>query len=694
MPSGQGLVDRAVRHLSEKYDFVLVPKDDPDWKGPWDCAEFISWLVYQEAGVLYGCKDNRSDPHTADAYTGYWRRDATSLPISVPAKQAAATPGGVLLRFPPAPGTMGHIALSDGKGGTIEAMGKAYGVRRGRVDGRKWDAGVLIPEIQYGDAAAPRDFTPPGPLYYPEAPGMHEAVVRRIQAALRAKGFDPGKIDGDYGPDTARAVSAFQTSVGIVADGEVGKDTAARLGISLDPAVAAVSAARQDKPGDAMGPLIPIALNVLPIILQALAGDKTGAIAASVSKAVADAAGTQDPDVARQKLNADPAAERALQIRLAEIAADQESKRQEAQLLLIREANARDADERKDDLARLGEELRDVGDARRSALEWAKLDGPQKWGPLAISLLVILGFFVNLGWLTVMGGPQMNVAATAPEMQKSADLHYQSLFQLINLTLGALVAAFTTVVTFWLGSSQGSRIKDVAGVNQQVEQTRQAAELMKSAQSTIEATQSKALTIEAARASLAPERASAPAAPAKKFSNFQRCVDIVLAREGGFVDHPDDRGGATNFGITIGTLSKWMQDRVGRPADVEDVKSLTRETACEIYRTRYWNVCRCDDLPPGVDLVVFDMAVNMGPGRAAKILQQVVGAEADGSIGDATLAATKAMRPADVVVKTTERRLQFYRGLDNWDAFGRGWTNRANDVEQAALVMTRDNPAA
>jgi N-acetylmuramoyl-L-alanine amidase len=101
MPSGQGVVERARKHIGEDYKFVNVPKDDASWRGPWDCAEFVSWLVYQEAGVLYGCDDDKGNPHTADAWTGHWKRDIETRGIGVSVAKAAATVGGILLRFPP-----------------------------------------------------------------------------------------------------------------------------------------------------------------------------------------------------------------------------------------------------------------------------------------------------------------------------------------------------------------------------------------------------------------------------------------------------------------------------------------------------------------------------------------------------------------------------------------------------------------
>lgn len=158
--TGAGLLRRAQRHIGEEYRNVRVPKDNPNWDGPWDCAEFMSWLVFQEAGILYGCIDNEAAPSQAEAYTGAWKRDVEQRGIRVSIEEAAATVGGILLRYPPAPGKMGHIALCDGKGGTVEAKGERYGVIADTVHGREWHCGILIPEIAYEAAPAMRVAAP------------------------------------------------------------------------------------------------------------------------------------------------------------------------------------------------------------------------------------------------------------------------------------------------------------------------------------------------------------------------------------------------------------------------------------------------------------------------------------------------------------------------------------------------------
>jgi hypothetical protein len=226
------MLSLARTRLNEAYENVLVPKSNPNWHGPWDCAEFMSWLVFQDAGFLYGCIDNNADPATADAYTGAWQRDAETRGIRVPINQAAATAGGFVLRYPPVAADMGHIAICDGRGGTVEAKGHAFGVVTDTVHGRRWDTGVLLPGVQYG-AAGKLDLEPPPRIYYVGAADLDPDAVRNIQLTLSGKRFDPGPVDGIFGANTALAVAAFQRVHGLVMDGEVGPQTASALGVTI-----------------------------------------------------------------------------------------------------------------------------------------------------------------------------------------------------------------------------------------------------------------------------------------------------------------------------------------------------------------------------------------------------------------------------------------------------------------------------
>lgn len=237
MTHGEAMLALARTRIGEKYVNFLVPKNDPNWHGPWDCAEFMSWLVYQTGAVLYGCIDDAQDPATADAYTGAWQRDAGRKGTRIDAATAAATPGAMLLRYPPVPGTMGHIVLCDGTGGTVEAKGSRWGVCADKVSGRRWDIGVLIPGFSY-PAATGFKLLGPAKLYRQGGTGMDPVTIRAIQRALARAGFDRGPGDGIFGGHTTRAVGAFQAVNRLVVDGEVGDRTARALHVGLHPRAA------------------------------------------------------------------------------------------------------------------------------------------------------------------------------------------------------------------------------------------------------------------------------------------------------------------------------------------------------------------------------------------------------------------------------------------------------------------------
>ena len=166
-------------------------------------------------------------------------------------------------------------------------------------------------------------------------------------------------------------------------------------------------------------------------------------------------------------------------------------------------------------------------------------------------------------------------------------------------------------------------------------------------------------------------------------ANFSKCLDMLLHHEGGFVNHPDDPGGMTNLGVTKAVYEKYIK----RHATEDEMRALTKIDVSPIYRSNYWDRGHCDDLPSGVDWSVFDWGVNSGMGRAAKALQRVVGATADGAIGPMTVKATHAMKPHDVIVKMHAVRQEFYESLSTFKTFGRGWSRRNDETLEAALEM-------
>ena len=165
--------------------------------------------------------------------------------------------------------------------------------------------------------------------------------------------------------------------------------------------------------------------------------------------------------------------------------------------------------------------------------------------------------------------------------------------------------------------------------------------------------------------------------------NFDDALKAILHHEGGYVDHPKDPGGRTNLGCTQRVWEEW----VGHPVDEKAMRALTPELVAPLYKAKYWDKIKGDELPNGVDYIVFDAAINSGPGRAAKWLQTVVGAVPDGAIGAGTLAKVAAMPAADIVEKYQETRLQFLQSLQTWDTFGKGWGRRVAEVEVAAGKM-------
>lgn len=165
--------------------------------------------------------------------------------------------------------------------------------------------------------------------------------------------------------------------------------------------------------------------------------------------------------------------------------------------------------------------------------------------------------------------------------------------------------------------------------------------------------------------------------------NFDNALKAILHHEGGYINHPADPGGMTNLGVTKRVWEEW----VGHPVDEATMRGLTPELVGPMYKAKYWDKIKGDDLPTGVDYVVFDAAVNSGPGRAAKWLQGCVGVEQDGGIGPKTLAAVAAFDPAELIDDYAKRRLSFLMDLPHWSAFGKGWGRRVAEVQTSALSM-------
>jgi lysozyme family protein len=167
-------------------------------------------------------------------------------------------------------------------------------------------------------------------------------------------------------------------------------------------------------------------------------------------------------------------------------------------------------------------------------------------------------------------------------------------------------------------------------------------------------------------------------------ASFFKSLEKVLEHEGGFVDHPDDPGGATNKGITHRTYA----DFLGRPLeDVDELKNIPEEHVQLIYKQGYWDKVKGDELPSGVDFCIFDWSVNSGPSRAVKALQKAVMASQDGAIGPKTLAAVSEFSAEDIIKSVAEQREAFYKSLRTYPTFGRGWLRRNKETRDFALDM-------
>ena len=165
--------------------------------------------------------------------------------------------------------------------------------------------------------------------------------------------------------------------------------------------------------------------------------------------------------------------------------------------------------------------------------------------------------------------------------------------------------------------------------------------------------------------------------------NFAESLQHVLKHEGGFVNHPDDPGGMTNLGCT----KKVWEEHCGHPVDEKTMRNLSPADVAPLYKRKYWDKIQGDELPSGVDYIVFDAAINSGPGRAAKWLQACVGVEPDGGIGPKTLAAVTAFDAKQLLEDYSKRRLSFLLDLPTWGTFGKGWTKRVQEAEAIGLEM-------
>lgn len=170
--------------------------------------------------------------------------------------------------------------------------------------------------------------------------------------------------------------------------------------------------------------------------------------------------------------------------------------------------------------------------------------------------------------------------------------------------------------------------------------------------------------------------------------NWQRAYKVIKVYEGGNVDHPKDPGGRTSRGVTQRVYDAYC---VKNDKQKQDVYKASSAEVSEIYHDQYWKVAKCDELPSGVDLVVFDISVNSGPKRAYKILQAALrkrgntNCPVDGVPGMVTVQAVVDDSDNDLLIaEMGRRRLAFYMALDGWKVFGKGWRARNDNCVKIA----------
>jgi lysozyme family protein len=170
-------------------------------------------------------------------------------------------------------------------------------------------------------------------------------------------------------------------------------------------------------------------------------------------------------------------------------------------------------------------------------------------------------------------------------------------------------------------------------------------------------------------------------------STYETCLSLLLVHEGGYTNHPSDPGGPTNFGITIEDYRRYVKVN----ATAADVRRMRLDEAKIIYREKYWDAQRCDELPAGVNYAVFDYGVNSGTGRSGKVLRRTLGLPVDSiTVTDAVIAGGRAADPKILIAAICEERLRFLQALKTWPVFGTGWGRRVAEVKSTALKMAAD----
>jgi lysozyme family protein len=167
-------------------------------------------------------------------------------------------------------------------------------------------------------------------------------------------------------------------------------------------------------------------------------------------------------------------------------------------------------------------------------------------------------------------------------------------------------------------------------------------------------------------------------------TSYEVALTRLLADEGGYCNDAADPGGPTRYGVTLADARlHWKSNATAR-----DVQTMPIEIAKGIYRAKYWDAQRCDDLPAGVDYAIFDYGVNSGIGRSGKVLRRKLGmSDSISTVTNDVVAMAGRVGPEKLAAAICDERLGFLKSLKTWPVFGRGWGRRVAGVRAAALGM-------
>jgi len=174
-------------------------------------------------------------------------------------------------------------------------------------------------------------------------------------------------------------------------------------------------------------------------------------------------------------------------------------------------------------------------------------------------------------------------------------------------------------------------------------------------------------------------------------STYDEALRRLLAHEGGYTNHPSDPGGPTKFGIALADYRRYIKP----DATAADVRAMSVDQAKAIYRKRYWDAQRCDELPAGLDYSIFDYGVNSGIGRSGRVLRRVVGLpDTTHAVTDEVLRAVAKRDPKALATAINDERLRFLKSLKTWPVFGRGWGRRVAEVKAFSLKLAEHTVVA